>query len=115
MEKHHYKYCPRCKSEYEHHVDFCSDCNVTLVDNQPLDIPLEQINWVEAGQFSSKMYGEMAGEILTKNNIPYFLKSDFFSTAFNITPVNLLGTIVKLFVPENNKELAKQLVINIAE
>ncbi|MFQ6677379.1 MAG: hypothetical protein ACE5D0_03575 [Fidelibacterota bacterium] len=115
MEKTNFRYCPECKAEYETQIEFCSDCNVTLVGELPLDIPLDQIEWVEAGQFSGKMYGEMAGEILAKNNIPYFLKSDFFSSAFNITPANLPGTIVKLFVPEYQKKIAEQLIMNIAD
>ena len=115
MEKTNYKYCPQCEAEYKTQIEFCSDCNVTLVDDQPLDIPLAQIEWVEAGQFSGKIYGEMAGEILANNNIPYFLKSDFFTTAFNISPVNVPGAVVKLFVPENDKEQAEQLIMDVAD
>ncbi len=114
MEKTNYKYCPQCNAEYEPQIEFCSDCNVTLVDEQPVDIPLDQIEWVEAGQFSGRVYGEMAGEILANNNIPYFLKSDFFTTAFNVSPVNVPGAVVKLFVPENDKERAEQLIMNIS-
>jgi len=115
MEKTNFKYCPQCKAEYEAKIEFCSDCNVTLVDEQPVDIPLAQIEWVEAGQFSGKVYGEMAGEILTNNNIPYFLKSDFLTAAFNISPVNIPGAVVKLFVPKNNKEQAEQLIKNLSD
>ncbi len=115
MEKTDFRYCPKCNEEYEPQIEFCSDCNVTLVNEQPIDIPLDQIEWVEAGQFSGKVYGEMAGGILANNNIPYFLKSDFFSSAFNISPVNMPGAVVKLFVPENDKEHAEQLIIDITD
>jgi hypothetical protein len=115
MEKIHFKYCPECQTEYEPHIEICTDCNVSLVDTQPFDVPLQNINWIKIAQFSGKVYGEMAGEILSKNNIPYFLKSDFFASAFSITPTNIPGAIVKLLVPENYKEQAKDLIINLTE
>jgi len=115
MEKTDFRYCPSCNSEYEPNVEFCSDCNITLIEEQTLDGPLEKIEWVEAGQFSGKVWGEMAGEILGNNDIPYFLKSDFFSTAYNISAVNMPGGLVKLFVPAINKEQAEQLIMDVAD
>jgi len=115
MEKTDFRYCPNCNSEYEPDIEFCLDCNITLVEEQTLDDLLEKIEWVEAGQFAGKVYGEMAGEILANNDIPYFLKSDFFSTAYNISTVNMPGVLVKLFVPANNKEQAEQLIMAIAD
>ena len=47
------------------------------------------------------------------NNYPFFLKSVFFTSAFNITLVNVPGAVVKLYVPENDKENAENLVSNM--
>jgi len=115
MEKTDFKYCPKCQAEYRPQIEICKDCNVTLVDTQPFDKPLEKIIWIKIAQFTGKIYGEMAGEILKNNNIPYFLKSDFFSSAFSITPTNVPGAVVKLLVPEDKKEQAENLIINISE
>ena len=113
MVKTDFKYCPQCKTEYKHKIKICADCNVTLVDEKSQDVSLEKIEWVEIGQFPGKIFGEMSGEILRNNNIPFFLKSDFFSSAFNITLVNVPGAVVKLYVPENDKENAENLVRNM--
>ncbi len=110
-----FKYCPECQSEYEPEINLCTDCNVTLVNEQPLDIPLDQIEWVEAAQFSGKIYGEMAGEILDNHQIPYFLKSDFFASALNISQINIPGSIIKLYVPEDKKEQAAELINNLSQ
>ncbi len=115
MEKNDFKYCPECQAEYKLQIEICSDCNVTLVDTQPFDQSLEKITWIKIAQFSGKVYAEMAGEILSKNNIPYFLKSDFFASAFSITLTNVPGAVVKLLVPEDKKEQAENLIINISE
>ncbi len=115
MEKTDFKYCPECQAEYKPNIEICTDCNVSLVDTHPFDKPLEEITWIKIAQFSGKIYGEMAGEILSKNNIPYFLKSDFFASAFSISPTNVPGAVVKLLVPEDKKEQAKNLIINISE
>ena len=54
MVKTDFKYCPQCKTEYEHKIKICADCNVTLVDEKSQDMPLEKIEWVEVGQFPGK-------------------------------------------------------------
>ncbi len=115
MVKSDFKYCPQCGSEFNPQIDICSACGVTLVNGAPMTKPLRKIEWVEAGQFSGNVFGEMAGEILTKNNIPYFLKADFFSTAFNASLTNLPGAVVKLFVPKDKKETAERLISDVVE
>ncbi len=55
MEKIRFKYCPECQTEYEPHIEICTDCNVSLVDTQPFDVPLQNINWIKIAQFSGKV------------------------------------------------------------
>jgi len=67
------------------------------------------------GSHSTKTQIQKDLKFLKNNNIPYFLKSDFFSSAFSITPTNVPGAMVKLLVPEDKKEQAENLIINISE
>ncbi|MBT3591233.1 MAG: hypothetical protein HOK52_11015 [Candidatus Marinimicrobia bacterium] len=104
--------CPECQSEYEAHIFQCADCNVTLVDTMVLDLPLENIKWDSLPPFDGIVFAEMAGEILAKKRIPYFVKSDVLSTTFSIEGTSMPG-VTRIFVPEELKENATLLVGSI--
>jgi len=104
--------CPECKSEYKTHITQCADCKVTLVDAMALDLPLENIKWESLAPFDGIVFAEMAGEILTKEKIPYFIKSDILSTTFSIEGTSMPG-VTRIFVPEELKEKAALLVESI--
>lgn len=104
--------CPECKAEYEAKISQCVDCKVTLVDAIILDKPLEDIKWNELPPFESILYAEMAGEILEKNDIPFFIKSDVLSTTFSIEGTSMPG-FTRIFVPEDLKIKALSLVESI--
>jgi hypothetical protein len=107
--------CPECHAEYLDHMIDCGDCKVTLVDACAVDLPVPEMTWSALPPFSGKIYADMAAEILDKNDIPYYLKTNWSSSAFAIEAASLPGDVVRIFVPEASFEKASQFVGSITE
>lgn len=108
-------YCPLCHSEYQPEIKVCADCNVTLVEALPVDQPLEEIDWVEAGILPGKTYAEMVAEILDQEGIAHFIKSDALTSTFNISGLGSTGGEVILYVPENKLDAARQIIDDLID
>ena len=106
--------CPECHADYLNHIKKCGDCNVSLVDACVLDLPIPEMTWSALPPFLGKVYADMAGEILDNNDIAYYLKMNWSSSAFSIEPTNLTGDIVRIFVPKASFEKASDLVASIS-
>ena len=106
--------CPECHADYLNHIKKCGDCNVSLVDACVLDLPIPEMTWSALPPFSGKVYADMAGEILDNNDIAYYLKMNWSSSAYFIGATNLTGDIVRIFVPETSFEKASDLVASIS-
>jgi hypothetical protein len=115
MEKIDLKYCPECHTEFKPQVEICSDCNVTLVNVKISKEPLAEIKWVQVKEFSGKLFAEMAGEILTNNHIPYFLKSDWLSVSHIVSAATIPGGSIKLFVPEDSQTSAENILMDLMD
>lgn len=105
--------CPKCHAEYLDHVNECGDCNIKLTDACIIDLPIPKMTWKPLQPFEGKIFADMAAELLDKNLIPYYLKMDWVSSAFNIEATNLPGQTIRIFVPEQHFYKASQLIINI--
>jgi len=103
-------YCPKCRTQYVENVKECFDCKVPLVDELPEETPLEKIKWVALTPLAGEIYAEMVEEVLKKMDIPNFTKSDWATSAFNISSANLVGTKVTIFVPEENRDEAAKII-----
>ncbi len=103
-------YCPKCRTQYIENIKECSDCQVPLVEELPEETPLEKIKWVALTPLAGEVYAEMVEEVLQKMDIPNFTKSDWATSAFNISSANLVGSRVTIFVPEENHDDAAQLI-----
>jgi len=103
-------YCPKCRTQYIENIKECSDCQVPLVEKLPEETPLEKIKWVALTPLAGEVYAEMVEEVLQKMDIPNFTKSDWATSAFNISSANLVGAKVTIFVPEENHDDAAQLI-----
>ena len=108
-------YCPSCHDEFIDSITICSDCNITLVENIALNEPLENINWVKVKELPRKVFGEMMGEVLNSAEIPYFLKSDWSASAYNVAPTGLVGSYVQVYVPENFHDKANKLLTDLMD
>ena len=68
-------WCPKCGAEYREGFTRCADCDVALVDERPVDIPVEGDesrlgpDWEVAGTFSSYEEAEIALGFLRSNGI----------------------------------------------
>jgi len=103
-------YCPKCRTQYVEKVDECFDCKVPLVEELPEETPLEKIKWVALTPLAGEIYAEMVEEVLQKMDILHFTKSDWATSAFNISSANLVGAKVTIFVPEENRDEAAKII-----
>ena len=108
-------YCPSCQAEFIDSITICSDCNISLVENMAPNEPLENINWVKVKEVPGKVFGEMMGEVLDSAAIPYFLKSDWLASAYNISAAGLAGSYVQVYVPENFRDKANNLLTELMD
>ena len=107
--------CPECHADYLDHIKECGDCKVTLVDACVIDLPIPEMTWSAIPPFRGKVYADMAAEILDKNDIAYYLKMNWSSSAFVIEAASLPGDVVRIFVQKLSLEKAMELVGNITE
>ena len=99
-------YCPECKAEYVDDVTECPDCKVELVDALPENEKSIEINWVPLRSVPGKPYAAMVTEILDKEEIPNYVKSDAISTAYLSS-----GTgIAVIYVPEEHLTRAEEIL-----
>jgi len=103
-------YCPKCRTQYVEKVAECFDCKVPLVEELPEETPLEKIKWVALTPLAGEIYSEMVEEVLQNEGIPHFTKSDWATSAFNISSANLVGAKVTIFVPEENHTEATKIL-----
>ena len=61
-------------------------------------------NWVVIGTYNGNVNAEMAKNILIDNNIPAYIKSDFFGSAYNLNAFNIPTGSVKLYIHEAYKK-----------
>ena len=57
----------------------------------------------------------MMGEVLDSAEIPYFLKSDWSASAYNISAAGLAGSYVQVYVPENFCDKANNLLTELMD
>jgi len=106
-------YCPKCRTQYVDDVKECFDCKIPLVDDLPDETPLEKIKWVALPVLAGEIYADMVEEVLSNKDIPHFTKSDWATSAFNISSANLVGSKVTIFVPEENHDEAAKILEEI--
>jgi len=105
--------CPKCYAEYLENIKDCGDCNILLVDACLLDLPIPEMTWSTLATFNGKIYADMATEILDTNDVPYYLKMDWASSALNIEGTGITGQIIRIFVPNTHFKKASDLIYHI--
>ena len=68
--------CPRCRTEYEDSVNWCSDCSLPTVDSLRQEAPPVSnvhVEEVEVATFGSEIEGQIWADILRQEGIPSVL------------------------------------------
>ena len=73
----------------------------------------ETKNWVAISKYTGNVNAEMARDFLNDNDIPAFIKSDFFGSAYNLNAFDIPTGSVKLYIPEAYKKKALDLLQGI--
>ena len=108
-------FCPLCKAEYIEDTIGCPDCNVELVESLPEDEMEDDFEWMPLRGVPGKIYAEMVTEILDKEEIPNYIKSDALSTAFLATGVSTISGNATIYVPEKHREKAEEILFQILD
>ena len=69
--------------------------------------------WMVIGTYSGTINAEMAKNILHKNDIPAYIKSDFFGSAYSLNAFSIPTGTVKLYIPEGFRKKALDLLQGI--
>ena len=108
-------YCPSCKAEYLDSVKSCPDCGDSLVNNLPHSDKLQEVKWIALKSVPGKAYAEMVTEVLDKEEIPNFIKSDAVSTAYLTGGAGGLGGTSVIFVPEEHQSRAEEFLTQLLD
>ena len=107
-------FCPSCKAEYVKDSIECPDCGEKLVESLPEDEMEDDFKWVPLRGVPGKVYAEMVTEILDKDEIPNYIKSDALSTVYLITGASTIGNAT-IYVPEKHREKAEEILFQILD
>ena len=103
-------YCPVCRSEYEHGIERCADCNSLLVENMPPENPDADPNatLVEVYEAAGDKEALVIKSLLESEGIMCALSSDI---PHSVVPINIdgLGT-VRITVAQEDEELAREII-----
>jgi len=106
-------FCPSCKAEYLNSVNSCPDCGDLLVDQLPHSGKLQEVKWIPLKSVPGNAYAEMVAEVLDKEEIPNYTKSDAVSTAYLTGGAGGIGGTSVIFVPEEHKSRAEELLTQL--
>ena len=69
--------------------------------------------WMVIGTYSGIINAEMAKNILLNNDVPAYIKSDFFGSAYNLNAFNIPAGTVKLYIHEGFRKKALDILQGI--
>ncbi len=101
-------YCPKCQYEFKGTVTKCLDCGTELVEQLPTKQDI-YVKWISLGKINSSVYAEMIREAMKNKGIESYSHSDLFHDVFSTTATSQAGSYEEIFVPEDKKELAKDI------
>ena len=105
--------CPKCYAEYLPNFKKCGDCEKKLVNASSIDLPIPNMTWKSLPFFEGKLYADMITEIFNNKNIPYYVKTNWTSSAYGIQGLNISGDFVKIYVPKSSYKKASKIAQSI--
>ena len=101
-------FCPKCKCEYREGFNFCSDCEIELVEKLPKEEPaVEEFEYLEFVCIAETMDFSIipiVKSILDSGGITYFIKGEM------IRSIAVLNNVMEIQVPIEDAEKAKDLL-----
>ena len=101
-------FCPKCKCEYREGFNFCSDCEIELVENLPKEESIvEEFEYSEFVTIAETMDFSIipiVKSILDSGEIRYFIKGEM------IRSIAVLNNIMEIQVPLEDAAKAKDLL-----
>ncbi|MBU3180216.1 hypothetical protein [Clostridium psychrophilum] len=101
-------FCPKCKCEYREGFDFCSDCNIQLVEELSGDeLENEDFEYVELVTIAATTdlcIIPIVKSILDYGKIKYFIKGE------KIRNIAVFDNIMEIQVPLEDAQIAKDLL-----
>lgn len=105
--------CPKCHAEYLANLKTCEDYNKKLVDTSLIDTPIPTITWKSVPQIEGKLYADMITEIFNKKDIPYYVKTNWTSSAYGVHGIGISSDLVQIYVPELSYKRASEITLSI--
>ena len=105
--------CPKCHAEYLANLKTCEGCNKKPVDASLIDTPIPLITWKSVPQIEGKLYADMITEIFNKKNIPYYVKTNWTSSAYGVQGIGIASDLVQIYVPELSYKRASEITLSI--
>ena len=105
--------CPKCHDEYLANFKTCGDCNTKLVNASLIDIPVPEMTWKLLPKFEGRLYADMIIEIFNKKDIPYYVKTNWTSSAYGVQGIGISSDLVRIYVPELSHKAASEITLSI--
>ena len=91
----------------------CGDCNTKLVNASLIDIPIPEMTWKLLPKFEGRLYADMIIEIFNKKDIPYYVKTNWTSSAYGVQGIGISSDLVRIYVPELSHKEASEITLSI--
>ena len=104
-------FCPECGYEYVAGIARCPDCNAKLVEELPPEkIDTKELELVPLYDLPGIVYSEMVKEVLEKEGIECFIKSDPLTSGFGAKGASMSGQNAVIYVKKEDKKKAEKIL-----
>lgn len=116
------RYCPKCRAEYRHEVEICSDCEIALVSELPPAEEESSQDLVPIFDTADVSLLPVVKSVLSAAGIPFLVQGD---EALGVLPIGRVGVggisasghglAATIHVPRSWEEEARLVLADIGE
>lgn len=103
-------FCPKCRAEYVEGVEKCSDCQVDLVEELPLNDSEDYLEMVELQEVPDEVSGVMMKGILENSGITVILRAAKIPMYDGIASTWSTSYWGKLLVSKDELETSRKII-----